>query len=231
MDAAKEPATGGAVLIVGAGPRLGAAIARRLGGRDRPVGLIARTDAAAAELATSLGGEGLSAFGDAADVADAEALTAAIDRLARRAGPFAVAVHNVSVWRDAGAGTLTAGDLLADLAAGAASLATIVGAVLPGMTELGGGTILATGSGAADHATAGAPSLAVQKAALRILTRGFAAELAPRGVHCATVTVTGTLDTPGFAVADIAAVYADLVAETSGPRQNWRTVVEFTGAP
>jgi NAD(P)-dependent dehydrogenase (short-subunit alcohol dehydrogenase family) len=98
------------------------------------------------------------------------------------------------------------------------------------MAAQGGGTILATGSGAADHPTPGAPSLAVQKAALRILTRGFAAELAPSGVHCATVTVTGTLGTPGFAVGDIAGVYADLVAETSGPPETWRTVVEFTGA-
>jgi NAD(P)-dependent dehydrogenase (short-subunit alcohol dehydrogenase family) len=71
----------------------------------------------------------------------------------------------------------------------------------------------------------------VQKAALRVLTRGFAAELAPSGVHCATVTVTGTLGTPGFAVGDIAGVYADLVAETSGPPETWRTVVEFTGVP
>jgi short-subunit dehydrogenase len=228
MDAAHVAPTGGAVLIVGAGPRLGAAIARRLGG-GRPVGLVARSADAAEELATSLRAEGLFAVGAAADVADAADLTGAIDRLTRRAGPFAVAVHNVSVWRDAGAGTLTAADLLADLAAGAASLATVVNAVLPGMTERRAGTILATGSGAADHPTPGAPSLAVQKAALRILTRGFADELAPLGVHCATVTVTGGLDTPGFAVADIAGVYADLVAETAGPRERWRTVVEFTG--
>lgn len=229
MDAAADGADSGAVLIVGAGPRLGAAIARRLSGGNRTVGLIGRSADSVSRLATSLDADGIPAFGAAADVADAAALTAAIGDLAQRTGPFAVAVHNVSVWREAGAGVLTADELLADLAAGAASLVTIVNAVLPGMVAGGGGTILATGSGAADHPTPGAPSLAVQKAALRILSRGLAAELAPRGVHVATVTVTGGLDTPGFAVADIAAVYADLVVETAGPRERWRTVVEFAG--
>jgi NAD(P)-dependent dehydrogenase (short-subunit alcohol dehydrogenase family) len=229
MSEEHDGSADGAVLIVGAGPRLGAAIARRLGAGGRPVGLIARSRGPVEELAETLTAEGVSAFGEAADVADAADLAGAIDRLARLTSPFAVAVHNISAWRDAGAGVLTADDLLADVAAGAASLVTIVNAVLPAMLARRNGTILATGSGAADHPTPGAPSLAVQKAALRILTRGFAAELAPRGVHCATVTVTGTLDTPGFAVGDIAGVYADLVAETSRPREQWRTVVEFGG--
>ncbi len=230
MSDIPEGAAGGAVLIVGAGPRLGAAIARRLGAGGRSVGLVARSRGPVEELARTLTAEGISGFAEPAHVGDADDLAGAIGRLASRCGPFGVAVHNVSVWREGGAGTLTAEDLLSDLAAGAASLATIVRAVLPDMTTLGGGTILATGSGAADHPTPGAPSLAVQKAALRILTRGFAAELAPSGVHCATVTVTGTLGRPGFAPDDIAGVYADLVAETSGPPETWRTVVEFTGA-
>lgn len=227
MDATVDMTESGAVLIVGAGPRLGAAVARQLGGGTRPVGLVGRSAATVSTLATSLRAEGIPAFGATADVADAAALSEAIDSLADRTGPFTVALHNVSVWRDAGAEALTADDLLSDLAAGAASLVTMVNSVLPSMTERGGGTILATGSGAADHPSPGAPSLAVQKAALRVLTQGLAAELAPRGVHCATVTVTGGLDTPGIAVTDIADVYAGLVAETAGPREHWRTVVEF----
>lgn len=218
----------GAVLIVGAGPRLGAAIARRLGGGDRPVGLVARSAEGVTRLATSLRAEGIPSFGEAADVADEDSLAGAISRLARHTGDVGVAVHNVSVWREGGVGSLTASDLLADLAAGAASLLTIVNAVVPAMTAQGLGTILTTGSGAADHPTAGAPSLSVQKAALRILTRGLAAELAPRHVHVATVTIAGGIGEPGFAAGDIAGVYADLVAESAGPAQGWRTVVDFT---
>lgn len=229
MAIANESAENGAVLIVGAGPRLGAALARAIGSGTRRVGLVARSSDKVVRLATSLQEEGISAFGEAADVSDAAELTGAIDQLSRQTGPFDVAIHNVSVWRKAGVSTLTAEDLLADIAAGAASLVTIVNAVAPGMVQRGTGTIITTGSGAADHPTAGAPSLAVQKAALRVLTRGFAAELRDTGVHCATVTVTGALEAPGFAVADIATVYADLVRESSEPQEKWRTVVEFTG--
>lgn len=219
----------GAVLIVGAGPRLGSALARALGAGNRRVGLIARSASKVADVATALQDEGVAAFGAAADVANAAELVGAIDQLAGNTGPFGIAVHNVSIWRDAGVDSLTAEQLLSDVAVGAASLVTLVSAVSPSMTHRGTGTIITTGSGAADHPTAGAPSLSVQKAALRVLTRGFAAELAPRGVHCATVTITGSLDTPGFAVDDIAAVYADLARETAGPRDAWRTVVEFSG--
>ncbi|MEO7125224.1 MAG: SDR family NAD(P)-dependent oxidoreductase [Nakamurella sp.] len=230
MDTANSSTENGAVLIVGAGPRLGAALARAIGAGTRRVGLIARSTNTIEELATSLRTEGISAFGEAVDVSDAAELTDAIDRLSGQTGPFDVAIHNVSVWREAGVGTLTAEDLLADVAAGAASLVTIVNAVAPGMMQRGAGTIITTGSGAADEPTAGAPSLAVQKAALRVLTRGYAAELKDIGVHCATVTITGALDSPGFAVADIADVYASLVRETTNPREKWRTVVDFTGA-
>lgn len=232
-----EPSSRGALLIVGAGPRLGAAIARSITAESparsragsRSVGLIGRNAARTAELSASLRAEGIDAYADAADVADAKSMTAAIDRLAALTGPFAVAVHNVSVWREGGVGSLTADQLLTDLAAGAASLVTLANAVVPGMTSSEGGTIIATGSGAADSPTAGAPSLAVQKAALRILTRAFAAELAPSGVHVATVTVRGELNSPGYSVTDIAAVYRELVDETAGPQDRWRTVVEFTG--
>lgn len=218
-----------AALIVGAGPRLGAAIARSLASRNHAIGLIGHSPEKTAAVRDTLRAEGIEAHSAAADVTDAEGLTGAIADLQATTGPFDVAVHNVSAWRDAGATTLTAAELLKDVATGTASLMTIVNAVSPDMIERGHGTILATGSGAADHPTAGAPSLAVQKAGLRILIRGLAAELRQHGVHAATVTILGGLGEPGFAVTDIAPLYADLVAETDEASENWRTVVEFPG--
>lgn len=219
-----------AALIVGAGPRLGAAIARSLGAAGRPIGLVGHSASGTRAVRDGLRAEGLTAYDAIAEVADPASLTAAVEAIVAQAGPIDVAVHNVSAWRDAGATALTATDLLADLATGTASLMTIANAVAPGMIARRHGTILATGSAAADHPTAGAPSLAVQKAGLRVLVRGLAAELAPQGVHCATITITGTLGAPGFDVAAIAPHYADLVAESDGPAESWRTVIEFTGA-
>lgn len=216
-------------LVVGAGPRLGAAIARRFGRDGYAVALIARSPDTAEQVGAMLQGEGISAGWAAADVADSAALSAAIGGLAERSGGIDVAVHNVSVWRDASTLELTPEQLFADLAAGTASLLTIAQAVAPAMTARGGGTILATGSAAADAPSPGASSLGLQKSALRVLVRAMAAELAPQGIHCATVTINGILGAGPFDPARIAEVYAQLVAETAGPRESWRTVVPYDG--
>lgn len=220
---------GRTALVVGAGPRLGAAIARRFGRDGYAVTLIARSPATAEQVGTTLQGEGITAAWAAADVADPAALSAAIARLTEPTGGIDVAVHNVSVWRDASTLELTPEQLFTDLAAGTASLLTIAQAVAPAMTARGGGTILATGSAAADAPSPGAPSLGLQKAALRVLVQAMAAELAPQGIHCATVTINGVLGTGPFDPARIAEVYAALVAETAGPREAWRTVVPYDG--
>lgn len=221
---------GRTILLVGAGPRLGTAIGRRFGRDGYGVALLARSERTAEQVATALRAEGVTAGWAAADVADPDALRAAIDRLAgSTGGGIDVAVHNVSVWRDAATLELTPAQLFADLAAGTASLLTLAQAVVPGMLAGGGGTILATGSGAADAPSPGAPSLGVQKAGLRALVQAMAGELGPRGVHCATVTVNGFLGAPGFEPERIADVYADLAAETAGPREAWRTVVPYDG--
>jgi NADP-dependent 3-hydroxy acid dehydrogenase YdfG len=120
-------------------------------------------------------------------------------------------------------------DLLADLAAGAVGLQTAVRAVLPGMRERGSGTVLVTGSGSADRPIPSMATLGVQKAALRALVEVQARALAPEGVHVATVTVRGLVGEEERQIQPdrIAALYAELVAETSGPQEDWRTVVDL----
>lgn len=216
-------------LIVGAGPRLGAALARRFGRDGYDIALVARSAPTLETLSAELRTEGINTAWATADIADPGELGSEITRLAER-GPITVAVHNVSVWRDATVLELAPEQLLADLSAGAASLLTIARAVAPGMRRAGRGTILATGSGAADSPSPGAPTLGVQKAALRSLVQAMARDLAPRGIHCATVTIRGVLgEGAAFDPARIADVYAELVAESSGPSERWRTVVAYEG--
>ncbi len=58
-------------VIIGAGPNLGAAVARRFGREGMPVGLIARNRDKLDALAGDLRGEGITADVETADIRDA----------------------------------------------------------------------------------------------------------------------------------------------------------------
>jgi NAD(P)-dependent dehydrogenase (short-subunit alcohol dehydrogenase family) len=224
---AKSDQHGTTVLIVGAGPRLGGAIARRFARDGHDIALIGEDEAGVAQLGEALQADGITTGWAAAHVNDDAALRAAITRFADYTGGIDVAVHNVSLWRETTVLELTPDQLLEDVRAGAACLLTIARAVAPGMIAAGGGTIIATGSAAADAPSPGAPTLGVQKAALRSLIQAMALDLAPQGIHCATITINGLLgSSPAFAPERIADVYAAVAAE---PRESWRTVVPYDG--
>ncbi|HEV7188732.1 MAG TPA: SDR family NAD(P)-dependent oxidoreductase [Blastococcus sp.] len=216
------------LLIVGAGPGISGATARRFGGDGYAVGLIARREPALAEQGTQLRDAGIRTEWGTADAGDPTSLTAAVDGLIGALGPVDVLLYNVSVGRQAAADDLAPEDLLSDLAAGAVGLQTAVRAVLPGMRERGAGTVLVTGGGAADSPIKTMATLGVQKAAVRALAHVQAHALAPYGVHVATVTVRGFVGEQQQIHPDrVAAVYAELVDETAGPRDDWRTVVDI----
>jgi short-subunit dehydrogenase len=107
------------VLIVGAGPGIAAATARRFGRDGYDVGLVARREDPLAELGEQLRGEGVTARWAPADAGDAAALTAAVERLIEEIGPVDVVLYNVSIGREVAAAELTPEQLTADLAAGA----------------------------------------------------------------------------------------------------------------
>ncbi|HYY10266.1 MAG TPA: SDR family NAD(P)-dependent oxidoreductase, partial [Kineosporiaceae bacterium] len=117
-------------LVVGAGPGVSAALARRLGAAGFRIGLVARDEQRLAELAAPLRAEGVDARTAAADAGDADALTQAVAGLAREAGRLDVLHYNPSQYRAGGATEVSASDLLDDLAVGAAGLLTTVRAGL-----------------------------------------------------------------------------------------------------
>jgi NADP-dependent 3-hydroxy acid dehydrogenase YdfG len=215
------------LLIVGAGPGIAAATARRFGREGYAVGLIARREEALLELQDALTGDGILVGRAAAEAGDPASLTAAVAVFVETFGPVDVLLYNVSVGRQAAVPELTSEDLLADLAAGAVGLQTAVRAVLPGMRETGAGTVLVTGGGSADRPIPSMATLGVQKAALRALVEVQARALAPEGIHVATATIRGFVGEDQQIHPDrIADLYADLVAETAGPQDRWRTVVD-----
>jgi NADP-dependent 3-hydroxy acid dehydrogenase YdfG len=217
------------IIIVGAGPGVGAATARKFAAAGYDIGLIARNAQRLQEFAADLEKEGANVGWAAVDIADPTALAETLRRMTAHTGRVDVLVYNAVAFRSTPATELTAEQLLADLGAGTASLLTAVQAVLPVLRQQHTGTIIATGSGAADHPNVSAASLGVQKAALRNLIQALAGELAGEGIHVATVTVRGAIaeGTP-FSPAAIADVFAGLVAETSTDQANWHTLLNLT---
>ena len=217
------------LLVIGAGPGIAAAMARRLGGDGYDVSLVARREAPLAELGAALRADGVPVRWATADAAVPDELSAAVQRLVEAAGPVDVLLYNVSIGRQAGIPELSPEDLLTDLAAGAVGLQAAVRAVLPGMRERGAGTVLVTGGGSADRPMTSMATLGVQKAALRALAQVQAQALAPEGVHVATVTIRGLVGEDHQITPErIADLYAQLVAETAGPSDQWRAVVDVT---
>ena len=216
-------------IVIGAGPGLGRSSALRFARAGYDVGLVSRTENKVRTLAEEVTAAGVDVGWAAADIADPEALSGAVRRMAEHTGRVDVLHFNPSVEREARPRELTAQQLLADLAVGTAGLLTAVQAALPTLLEQRTGTVLVTGSGVADHPFTGLASLGVQKAAIRNLTQALAEDLKPEGVHVATVTVRGNL-TPGTptgpdAVAD---VLFELVEETAGDPSKWRSVVDLS---
>ena len=214
------------IVVVGAGPGVGASVARRFGREGYSVVLLARRAERLGELSAALRAEGVDATGTDVDVIDDAALHRAVTEVGERFGRIDVLHFNPSVFRQKDPLTLTPDELLADVRLGVGALLVAVQAARPFMSA--GARVTATGSMAADRPWHEAASLGVQKAGLRNLVRSIDATLEPLGIRAVSVTVNGSLapDTP-FAPEHVAdAVFAAAHQDTSA----WRAEVSFDGA-
>ncbi|MFL6118421.1 SDR family NAD(P)-dependent oxidoreductase [Actinophytocola sp.] len=185
----------GAFVVIGAGPGLGAAAARRFGCEGHPVGLIARSAEHLRDLAAELAAEGLTTAAETADVTDTRALAAALGALRERLGPIEAVLFSprpsvawIKPVLDTGPSDV-AGALALNVVAAVAAVRT----VLPDMRQKGHGTLLFTTGGAAvephrDRAVSG-----IAYAAESAYTRMLHDALTHEGVHVAQVTVVGPI--------------------------------------
>lgn len=178
-----------AVLVVGAGPGVGAAVARRFARDGLDVALIGHAGPRLDELGAELESEGVTVRWAGADLTDPAELAEVVGRLA---GPRVGVLHfNPSAWREKGPLELSSEELLADVHLGVGALLTAVQAAQPFLHP--GARVTATGSMAADEPSPRAASLGVQKAGLRNLVHSLDAALAPEGIRAVSVTVRGAL--------------------------------------
>jgi NADP-dependent 3-hydroxy acid dehydrogenase YdfG len=213
------------VIVVGAGPGIGAAVARRFGRAGFAPALIARSPDKLEALGKQLQSEGFTTGWTAVDVTDGPALTAAITTFGGFSGSIGHVHFNPSAFTAKDALALTADELLGDLRLGVASLLTAVQAAHPFMSA--GARVTVTGGATADKPWPQAASLGVQKAALRNLVVSLDAALSPGGIRALSLTVAGTVKE---GTAFDPAYIADSVYEASQTDSEfWDTEIRFTG--
>ncbi|MBO1414906.1 SDR family NAD(P)-dependent oxidoreductase [Streptomyces sp. FH025] len=174
------------VVVVGAGPGLGAAAARRFAREGLPVALIAR-GRHVVDLADALNREGRSALPLRADSTDAPALHAALDAAVAAHGLPEVLVYNAAIIQQDRPGDLGAEDHLRAWSVNVLGALEAATHLAPAMARRGRGTILVTGG--MPRPDARYTSLSLGKAGVRALTRLLDEEYGPAGVHVGTVTV------------------------------------------
>jgi len=186
----------GTCVVVGAGPGLGEAVARRFGREGWRVGLIARTPANLERGVRSLVSQGVAARGFPGDAGEVSSLEGALETAAATLGHPAVLVYNAFVSIRSGPADLHPEELAAAFDINVVGALVAAQAVLPAMRAARSGTLLFTGGGLSLHPVAARAALSAGKAALRSLAYCLAEELAPEGIHAATVTVDGVVE-PG----------------------------------
>lgn len=213
------------IVVVGAGPGVGASVARQFGTQGYDVALVSRSEGALSSLGQTLQSEGITTGWSALDITDEGALRAAVERFGRTAGRLDVLHFNPSAFTHKDPLALTVEDLLADVRLGVAPLLTLVQAARPFLSH--GARIVATGSAAADRPSHEAASLGVQKAGLRNLVRSVDKTLAEDGIRAVSVTVNGTLER-GTAF-DPDRVAEALYAAVHQPEDAWQAEVPYNG--
>ncbi|MFC8226019.1 SDR family NAD(P)-dependent oxidoreductase [Streptomyces sp. NPDC057287] len=181
--------------LIGAGPGLGLATARRFGAAGHGVALISRSAGHLDALTAELGRDGVRARGFPADVLDPASLTAALREAAEELGPVEILQYSPVPRADFMKPVLdtTATDLDDPLAFSVKSPVTCVNAVLPGMRALGRGTLLFVNGGSAVQPHPERAGTSIAFAAESAYARMLHDALAGANIHATQLIIPGAI--------------------------------------
>ena len=207
------------LVVVAAGPGLGRAVALRFAREGAAVGLVARSVDKLDDLVAEVSAAGSPAVATAAaDVGDDSALRSALGALRGELGEATALVYNGSAYVEGSVTALPADRLRLAVDVGVVGAMVAAQEAVPAMRAAGRGTVLLTGSIAADRASTSAAAVGVAKAGLRSLARSLHKEVAGDGVRVTTVTIDGVLAGPNaLDVDEIADRYWQLHAGPDTP--------------
>lgn len=187
---------GKVAVILGVGPGLGSAVARRFAHEGFAVGMMARNEeslSATQEEVESAGGQTLAVR---ADATDASSVASAFEEVRRSLGDPEVFIYNAGAFRMGGVLEVSPEDFDDCFRANCSGAFYGAQQVLPAMVEKGRGTILLTGATASMRGSANFAALATGKFGLRALAQSMAREFGPQGIHVAHVIIDGQINTP-----------------------------------
>lgn len=181
--------------LIGAGPGLGLATARRFGTAGHSVALISRNADHLNDLTTDLGRDGITARGFTADALDPASLTRALREAVEALGPVEILQYSPAPRADFMKPVLdtSAADLDDPLALSLKGSLTCVDAVLPGMRALGRGTLLFVNGGSAVRPHPERAGTSIAFAAESAYARMLHNALAPENIHAAQLIIPGAI--------------------------------------
>ena len=182
-------------VVVGVGPGLGAALARRFA-KGYTVALVARKADYLASLAKEIEGDGGKALAVPADVSVAGQIKGAFDKIRAELGDPDALIYNAAMrpfgklmdtkpstfentWRVSAFGAFLSSQ-----------------EVVPGMLAKRRGTILFTGATAGTKPFATSAAFGPAKFAMRGLAQVMARDLGPSRIHVAYINIDGAIDMP-----------------------------------
>ncbi len=215
-------------MVTGSSAGIGLAIARGLAQAGARVVLNGRDPQRLAQARDALHGEGLAVEAQAFDVADRAAVDAAVDAIERGLGPIEILVNNAGIQRRAPFVDFAAADWDELMRTNLDAVFHAAQSVARRMVPRGRGRIINICSVMSELGRPGIVPYTASKGAVKMLTKGLAADLGPSGI---TVNGIG----PGYfktelnrKLIDDAAFSGWLVGRT--PLRRWGEVEELAGA-
>lgn len=174
---------GKSVLVTGGGRGIGRAVVEVFAAEGANVTFLFRGNAAAAaEVVEAERSAGRQVTAEQVDVCDAEACSAAVERMTERCGRIDVLVNNAGIIRDNLLGMLSPEEVRTVIDTNVVGVFNVTRPVVQHMISQRAGRIINVSSVSGEKGGRGQTNYAASKGAINALTRALAVELAPRRI-------------------------------------------------
>ena len=186
-------------VIIGVGPKNGAAFAARFNDAGYRIALLSRSTNFSEELASSLG----DARCYVCDVSDPASVASAFSRLQAEMGDVDVLIYNAGGGSWQTVDEITPDDFERSWRVNALGALVASQQIIPAMKQRGSGNIIIVGATASLRGRPKTTGFAAAKAAQRSLAQSMAKHLGPLGIHVSLLIIDGSIASAGSAEAGI----------------------------